>query len=305
MTARALKKKGLLRRKHIEGYVFIMPWLLGFILWTAGPMIASLVIALHDWEIIIPAEYVGLDNFSEMLSDELFWKSLYNTGYYTFLAVPLRIVAAFILALLLNVDLRGIRAFRTIYYLPSLTPAVANAMIWLWIFNPEFGMLNALIDALSLPFHPLWIYDPVLSKPSFILMGLSGVGSAMIIFLAGLRGVPEDLYEAASIDGANTWNRFWKITLPMVTPMIWFNLIMQILASWQIFTAAFIMTDGRPLNTTLFYVLYLYHVGFDFLHMGYASALAWVLFVIILFFTLFQVKLADRWVYYEGELQGS
>jgi multiple sugar transport system permease protein len=290
-------------RRYAEGYFFIGPWLIGLVLFTAGPMIASLVIALTQWDILTPAKFVGFGNFQQMLGEDLFWKSLYNTAYYTFIAVPLHVIWAFILALCLNMRLRGVNIFRTAYYLPALTPAVANAVLWMWVFNPEYGLLNALIDALGLPIHPGWLFDPVLSKPSFIIMSMWGVGGAMVIFLAGLQDVPEPLYEAAAIDGAGFWARFWNVTVPMVSPVIFFNLIMQTISSWQIFTSAFIMTNGQPLNSTLFYVLYLYREAFQYLHMGFASALAWVLFAIVLVFTLVQFKVSDRWVYYEGDLK--
>ena len=285
----------------IAGYIFIAPWLLGFLIWTAGPMIASIIISLMKWEVITPPHFVGFQNFVHLLHDPLFSISLYNTAYYTFIGVPLQLTMALLLAIMLNVKVRGIALYRTIYYLPSVTPAVASAMLWLWIFNPEFGLANALLVKLGLP-KQLWLMDPVLAKPAFIVMSLWGVGGAMVIFLAGLQGIPSELYEAASIDGANGWQRFRFITIPMLTPIIFFNLIIGLIDSFQIFTSAFIMTNGGPQNKTLFYVLYLYRNGFQYFKMGYASALAWVLFVIILLFTLLQFKLSKRWVYYETEL---
>jgi multiple sugar transport system permease protein len=297
------RRRSFARREALEGYAFIAPWLVGFFLFTAGPMVASLAISLTQWDIITPAKFLGVQNFRQMYLDKLFWTALYNTAFYAFLAVPLHVAGAFALALCLNVRIRGIGLFRTLYYIPSLAPAVANAILWLWLFNPDYGLLNELLDAFRLPAHPMWIYDPELAKPSLILMSMWGIGAAMVIFLAGLQGVPQELYEAAQIDGAGVLTRFRRVTVPMVSPVILYNLIVQIIASWQVFTYAYIMTQGGPLNATLFYVLHLYKQAFQLLHMGYASALAWGLFAIILAFTMLQLKLANRWVYYEGGLR--
>lgn len=288
-------------RIAIAGYLFVLPWLLGFVIWTAGPMLASVAIAFTKWEVITPPEFVGFQNFVELFHDPLFLTCLYNTAFYTFIGVPLQLVVALLTAVLLNTKVRGIALYRTVYYLPSVTPVVASAMLWLWIFNPEFGLANALLDKLGLP-PQLWLMDPNLAKPAFVLMSLWGIGGSMVIFLAGLQGVPAELYEAASIDGANTLQGFWRITLPLLTPVIFFNLLIGLIDSFQIFSSAFIMTDGGPQNRTLFYVLYLYRNGFQYFQMGYASALAWVLFVIVLVFTLIQFRLSKRWVYYESEL---
>jgi multiple sugar transport system permease protein len=285
----------------IAGYLFVLPWILGFLIFTAGPMIASIVIAFMKWEVITAPEFVGVQNFTELVRDPLFATSLYNTAFYTILAVPLQLVVALLTAMLLNTKANGIALYRTIYYLPSVTPVVASAMLWLWIFNPEFGLANALLDKLGLP-KQLWLLDPNWAKPAFIFMSLWGVGGTMVIFLAGLQGVPAELYEAASIDGANSRQRFWQITLPMLTPVIFFNLLIGLIDSFQIFSSAYIMTDGGPQNRTLFYVLYLYRNGFKYFQMGYASALAWVLFVIVLLFTLMQFRLSKRWVYYETDV---
>lgn len=285
----------------IAGYLFVLPWILGFLIFTAGPMIASIVIAFMKWEVITTPEFVGVQNFTDLVRDPLFATSLYNTAFYTLIAVPLQLIVALLTAMLLNNKVRGIALYRTIYYLPSVTPVVASAMLWLWIFNPEFGLANALLDKLGLP-KQLWLLDPNWAKPAFIFMSLWGIGGTMVIFLAGLQGVPAELYEAASIDGANSRQRFWQITLPMLTPVIFFNLLIGLIDSFQIFSSAYIMTDGGPQNRTLFYVLYLYRNGFKYFQMGYASALAWVLFIIVLLFTLLQFRLSKRWVYYETDV---
>jgi len=288
-------------RMAISGYLFVMPWLLGFVIWTAGPMLASIVISFMKWEVITPPEFIGIKNFVDLAHDPLFLICLYNTAFYTFLGVPLQLLVALLTAVLLNSKVRGIALYRTIYYLPSVTPVIASAMLWLWIFNPEFGLANSILKRFGLP-PQLWLLDPVLAKPAFVVMSLWGVGGAMVIFLAGLQGIPVELYEAASIDGANTRQSFWRITLPLLTPVIFFNLLIGLIDSFQIFSSAFVMTNGGPQNRTLFYVLYLYRNGFQYFQMGYASALAWVLFVIVLVFTLIQLRLSRRWVYYESEL---
>lgn len=285
----------------IAGYLFVLPWILGFLIFTAGPMLASIVMSFMKWEVITPPEFVGVQNFTALISDPLFTTSLYNTAFYTILAVPLQLIVALLTAMLLNTKAKGIAFYRTIYYLPSVTPVVASAMLWLWIFNPEFGLANALLDKLGLP-KQLWLLDPNWAKPAFIFMSLWGVGGTMVIFLAGLQGVPAELYEAASIDGASTLQRFRRITLPMLTPVIFFNLLIGLIDSFQIFSSAYIMTDGGPQNRTLFYVLYLYRNGFKYFQMGYASALAWVLFLIVLLVTLLQFRLSKRWVYYETDI---
>lgn len=295
------RRQGLLRQEMIEGYLMILPWLLGFIIFTAGPMIASLLLSFTQWNVIKPPRFTWLQNFGTMLDDPFVGISLYNTAYFTFIAVPLQVVGALLLALLMNMKLRGIRIYRTVYYLPSVTPAVASALLWAWVFNTDYGLINSLLRLVGLP-KIQWLLDPVWAKPAFIIMSLWGLGGAMLIYLAGLQGIPEMLYEAAEVDGANLWQRFWNITIPMLTPVIFFNLIMQMIGSFQVFTAAFVMTQGGPANATLFFVLYLWRSAFTSLRMGYASALAWVLFVVIMLFTGLQLWLSGRWVYYESAL---
>jgi len=291
---------GRRRWNWIQAYLFISPWLIGLFVFTVGPMVASLFLAFTNYRAIGTAEFTGLANLNRLVGDEYFWISLYNTSYYTFIGIPLFLITSLLYALLLNTKVRGISFYRTVYYLPSLMPAVANAIIWVWIFNPQFGFANAILQWLGLP--PLgWFADPNLAKPSLIIMGLWGAGAQTLIFLAALQGVPQILYEAAYIDGANAWQRFFNITLPMLTPSIFFNLVVSIIASFQVFTTAYVATAGGPINSTLFYLLYLYRMAFESFWMGYASTLAWVLFLIILFFTFIQVKTSGLWVYYEGE----
>ncbi|MCE7981481.1 MAG: sugar ABC transporter permease [Caldilinea sp. CFX5] len=302
-TQRRKRRRGPLWREAVDGWLFILPWLLGFLCFTAGPMVASAVLSFWEWEILTPPNWVGLANFRQMAGDPLFRLALYNTAYYTFLGVPLYLIGALGSALLLNLPLRGIAIYRTLFFLPSLTPAVANALLWVWIFSPDFGLANYLLGMIGAP-PQKWLFDVNLAKPALILMGLWGIGSQMIVFLGGLQGIPQTLYEAASIDGANEWRRFWNITLPMLSPTIFFNLVIGIIGSFQVFTTAYIATQGGPQNATLFYVLYLWRNGFDYFKMGYASALAWVLLLIILLLTLIQFRLARRLVYYEFEETG-
>jgi len=293
----------LLAREAWEGRLFVLPWIVGFVVFTAGPMLYFLYLAFTDFDVLSPPKWVGVVNFVHALTgDNLFWTSLFNTAYYVIIAVPLYLSASFLVALAVNRPVRGINIYRTLYYLPSITPAVASSILWLMLFQSDFGLVNSLLTALGLPTRN-WLYDPDVTKLVFVVMGLWGIGSSMVVFLAGLQSIPEMLYDAAAIDGAGVWARFRHVTVPMMTPLIFFNLILGIIASFQVFTAAYIITRGGPANSTLFYVLYLYDNGWQFLKMGYASALAWMLFVIILGFTLVQFKLADRWVYYEGGLR--
>jgi multiple sugar transport system permease protein len=294
-----LRLSKLQRREAIDGYLFIMPWLLGFVLFVAGPMLAAVVLAFMEWDLFRPPQWVGLANFRELASNELVWLSLWNTAYYTFISVPLSLILALGTAMLLDLPLRGQSVFRTLFYLPAVMPAVATAVLWLWILNPDVGLANALLRRLGLP-ESQWIWSPVTSKPSFILISLWATGNTMVIFLAGLQGIPTTLYDAAEIDGANGWQRFRAVTLPMLSPVILFNLILGIIGSFQVFTNAFLMTNGGPQHSTLFSVLYLYRLGFEQFKMGFASAVAWLLFAVIMVFTLIQLRLSDAWVYYEG-----
>lgn len=285
-----------------DGYLFIMPWLLGFVVFTAFPMGFSFVLTFMDWDLLGTQTWAGLANYQKLVTDALVGVSLYNTAYFTFLSVPLRMLVALGAALLLNSSVRGLSFFRTFFYLPTVVPAVASVVLWMYMFNPSLGLLNMGMSALGLP-RLNWLWDIQLSKPSLILMTLWTTGNVIIIYLAGLQAIPTQLYEAARIDGAGAWAQFRNVTLPMLSPSILFNVIMGIIGSFQVFTNAFLMTAGGPLNSTLFTVLYLYRAAFEQFKMGYASSIAWVLFVIVLIFTLIQWKLANVWVYYEGAEQ--
>ena len=287
-------------RRNISGWLFASPWIIGFLLWTVGPMLASLVIAFTNWDLITEPKFVGTQNFTTMVADNLVWKSLQVTTTFAIVSVPLQIVFGLGLALLLNTNIRFLRFYRTAFYLPSVLSGVAVALLWRWLFSTEFGLFNAMLASIGIR-GPSWLGDPQWALPSLILMSLWGVGAGTIIYLAGLQGIPTDLYEAAEVDGASAWVRFWNITLPMMTPVLFFTLVTGFIAALQVFTQAFIMTSGGPNNATLFYLLYLYRNAFEYFRMGYASALAWVLFVYILVLTLVLQRSSRYWVYYEGD----
>lgn len=290
-----------------DGYLFAAPWLLGFLVFTLGPTIVSILMSFTAWDGITPLsriQWVGAANYHQLLADDpRFTKALTNTAWYVVWAVPLGTLNALTLALLLNQEVKGQAVFRTLFYLPSVVSGVATSMMWLWLFNPSFGPINFLVSRLGVPQSQLpgWLTDPKWAMSAFIFMSLWGVGNSMLIYLAGLQGVPTHLYEAADLDGANAWVRLRHVTLPLLTPTILFNLIMGVIGSFQTFTQAFIMTGGGPKDATLFFVLYLYQKAFQQFKMGYASAMAWILFVIIMSLTLLLLSSSKRWVYYEGE----
>jgi multiple sugar transport system permease protein len=295
------RRMGIQRLEARWGVLLAMPAILGYLLFVIGPIIASFVIGLTDWKIGVTPAFVGLANYQHMLTeDELFGKSLFTTAYYTLGAVPLGLIVAFAVAMLLNHQVRGKSIFRTIFYLPVLVPAVANNILWLWLFNPEFGLLNSATRSLGLP-ESQWIYDETTVIPSLILMSAWGFGNAAVIFLAGLQGVPTHLYEAIEVDGGNGWHKFRYVTIPMMTPTIFFNLVLGLIGTFQVFNEAYVMTGGGPSDASLFYVFYIYRTAFSQSNMGYASALAWALFVIVLIVTLLVFRSARSWVYYEGE----
>lgn len=289
------------RREALLFYLCISPWLLGFLLFTLGPVLASLAISFTRWDLLSPATPVGLRNYGRMLDDPLFWQSLNVTLRFTLLYVPTELVGGLLLALLMNqAGVRGIRGVRTIYYLPSVISGVAFVVVWMWLFHPEAGLINATLTLFGVT-GPRWLADPRTALYALWMMSLWGLGRTALIFLAGLKGVPKELYEAAAMDGAGRVQAFFAVTLPMLTPTIFFNLVLSIIATFQTFTSAFVATNGGPLDSTLFYVLYLYRMAFQNFAMGYAAALAWILFLIILGLTLLVVRSGQWWVYYEGE----
>lgn len=290
--------------ESLLGWAMASPWLVGFIIFTAGPMMASLWLAGTNWDLLSSPEWIGLANFQKMIwEDELPLHALRITVLYALMALPLHLLFGVSLAMLLNTNIRGLAILRTIYYLPAILAGVAVALLWRWIFSAEFGLLNLALSWVGIQ-GPAWLADRTWVLPSFVVMSLWSVGGSMVIYLAGLQAIPTDLYEAAEIDGANWLHRILNITLPMLSPVIFFQLVMGIIQAMQIFTQAFIMTNGGPANASLFYMLYLYRQAFQFFNMGYASALAWILFLCILLLTLLIFRTASTWVYYEAETGG-
>ncbi|MBC8159831.1 MAG: sugar ABC transporter permease [Roseiflexaceae bacterium] len=287
------------RRETLTFYLCISPWLVGLLLFVLGPMTASLGISFTRWDLLSPARFVGLRNYQRLAEDPLFWQALRVTAFYTLLYVPTELVGGLGLALLMNQRVPGIALFRTIFYLPSVLSGVAFVVVWTWIFHPEAGLLNAGLALLGIT-GPRWLADPRTALYALWIMSIWGLGRAAVIYLAGLKNLPRQLHEAATIDGANAWQAFRHVTIPLLTPTIFFNLLLSVIATFQVFTSAFIATNGGPLDSTLFFVLYLYRQAFERFSMGYAAALAWVLFIVILALTLLVVRSADRWVYYEG-----
>lgn len=288
------------RKEALAFYLCVLPWIIGFLFFYIGPILASLYYSLTKWDLLTPPEWIGLENYVRIFSrDKLFLQSLKVTFVYTFAYVPLDLVLGLGIALLLNRPIRGIGIFRTIFYLPSVLTGVAYVVMWMWIFNPQVGLINSILRAIGIN-GPRWLLDPKYALWALVIMSVFQVGRSMVIYLAGLQDIPRELNEAASIDGANTWQRFWKITLPMLTPSILFNLIFGLIMTFQSFTNVYVATNGGPLDSTLFYVLYLYQKAFNYLEMGYASALAWILFIIVLVCTLLIFATSGKWVFYRG-----
>jgi len=286
------------RREVLAGVLFALPAILGILIFQLGPLVVSLGLSLTDYDILTKTNIVWFENYKRLAQDPLVLKSAINTLYVTALGVPLQLLTALSLALLLNAETKAMAFFRTVYYLPAITPTVAAAILWRWILQSQWGLLNSALGVIGIQ-GPLWLGSEHWSKPSIVLMSLWGQGGSMLIFLAGLKGIPRQLYEAAEIDGASRWYRFTRITLPMLSPTIFFLMVLSIIGNLKVFTESYVLTQGGPLNSTLFYVYNLFNNAFVYFRMGYASALAWVFFILVLILTLAQFRLADRWVYYE------
>lgn len=283
------------------GLAFISPWIVGFVVFTAYPVVASLFYSFCDYDLLSTPVWVGTLNYRDMLTDTVFWKSLANTFRFALFALPLGLLLSFFTAVLLNQPIRGRSVFRTIFFLPSLIPMVASVMIWLWIFNGNFGLLNYALEKVGLR-GPNWLTDPAWTMPSLVIMSLWGIGNAVVIYLAALQDVPRQLYESADIDGASAWAKLRHITIPLVSPVLYFNLIMGIIGSLQVFVQPFIMMpNGGPDRSALFYAVYLYENAFSYLNMGYACAMAWVLFLLIVGLTWLATRATRRHVFYAGE----
>jgi multiple sugar transport system permease protein len=299
-------------RNNIKGYLFVLPWLFSLLVFTAYPIIASFYFSFTDYNILNPPKWIGLNNFQIMFSkDPLYYKAVWNTLYFTVLSVPLQLIVALLLALLLNTKVRGIGIYRTAFYLPTLMPVVAAALLWFVILDPRLGLLNLGLETIGLP-KLGWLRSSVWSKPSLILMSLwIGTGIPMLIFLAGLKDIPQSLIEAATIDGANAWNRLRHVTLPLLTPALFFNLFIGLINSFQVFTLAFVASGAGssgssppqtygPLNSLLVYMIHVYRSGFRFFDMGYASAMAVILFIALVLVTFVVARSSSLWVYYEA-----
>jgi len=294
------RRNRLLWQEYLAFYLFASPWLLGLLCLTIGPMIASLVLSFAEYPVITPAKWVGFRNYIKLFTDDkLVWQALKVTFLYSLGAVPLILCTSFMVAFLLNQSIRGVRFLRTIYYMPAVISGVPVAVLWMWLLNPQFGLINNVLASVGIS-GPDWFFSKSWVIPAFIMIGLWGMGVTMVVFLAGLQNIPAHLYEAAKMDGAGAWSRFRHVTLPMMSPVILFNLIIGVIDSFQIFTPALIITGGGPDNASLFYGLLLYNNAFRYLKMGYASALAWLMFVIILLLTALVFRLTGNWVYYEG-----
>jgi multiple sugar transport system permease protein len=280
------------------GFLFISPWLVGFLVFMAWPFVRSVYLSFTSYDIVSPPVWVGAANYQTLLSDDpQFWQSLWVTVRYALAAVPLGIVVGVGLALLLNIDVKGQSVFRTIFYLPSIVPSVATAVVFTWILNPEIGLVNGLLRGIGVE-GPAWLTDAKWAPWSLVLMSMWGVGGSMVIYLAGLKDVPTHLYEAARIDGASPWGSLRHVTLPLLTPVIFFNLVMGVIGAFQYFTEAYVMTRGGPEGSTTFYALYLFQRSWDYLDMGYASAMAWVLFLIVVLITMALFRSQRKWVHF-------
>jgi len=288
------------RRNTIAFYLSISPWLIGFLLFALLPMGISLAVSFTNWDLIGSPGWVGMANYQRLLNDPTFLKSIKVTFTYTFLYVPLDLLGGLMLALLVRPKLPGIGVFRSIYYLPVIFSGVTFVVVWMWMLNPDGGLVNLALAAFGVQ-GPRWLMYPNWALPALILMSFWGWGRSMVLFLGALQAIPQEIYEAAQMDGAGKMRQFFRITLPLITPMLFFNLVLSIIATFQTFTSAFVATNGGPLDATLFLVLYIYRQAFEYFNMGYASALAWVLLLIVLVFTLLVVRSQRFWVFYLGD----
>jgi multiple sugar transport system permease protein len=300
------RRSAVARQEAIFAYVFLLPWIVGFVCFVAGPILASLYLSLNRYNIVEPPEWVGLGNFIQAFTqDPLFWGSIAKTFIYAAVVVPTGVGGALLVAVLLNQSLRFTSFYRTIFFLPHLTPFVAAVFIWSWLLNPQFGLINEILWRVARIQGPGWFGSPDWAMPALILIAFWAIigGDMMLIFLAGLQGVPRELYEVASLDGANAWYRFWHITVPMISPTLFFNSVLSVIGALQTFTTAFVATQGGPSYATYFYALHIYNTAFSYTEMGYASALAWIFFVVLVSFTYIQFRASTRWVYYAGEVK--
>jgi multiple sugar transport system permease protein len=298
-----VRQGSLKRRENLEGWLLASPWIIGFVIWVIGPMIASAYYSFTRFDLLTPPRWVGVQNYVRIANDARTLHSLKVTSVYSLFSVPLRIILGLAVAMLLNTKIRALEWYRTIYYLPAVLSGVAVALLWKWVFSPEFGLLNLVLSWVGIQ-GPGWLVDRQWALWALILMSLWGIGGGMVIYLAGLQGIPTELYEAAEMDGANAVYRFIHVTLPMLSPVLFFQLIMGIIGSLQVFVQGYVMTGGGPYDATLFFMLHLYNHAFWHFQMGFASAMAWVLFAYIMLLTLIVFRSSQTWVFYQGSLRG-
>lgn len=305
-TGRPLLRLSLSSRRGeaLTGILMASPWILGFLIFIVGPMIVSLYLSFTRWDLFTPPRWIGLRNYEQLIfRDAKFLLSLKVTTIYAFVSVPLQVSLGLVLATMLNQKIRLLGLFRTVYYLPSVIGGIAVAVMFRWIFGTQFGLINSMLATIGIQ-GPSWLGDPDLVLVSFVLMSMWGAGASMLIYLGALQGIPTELYEAADVDGAGTLAKFLRVTVPMMTPVIFFNMVMGIITALQEFVLPFIMTRGGPANSSTFLVLYLYRNAFELFKMGYASAIAWIIFIYIMVLTIFIIRSSSMWVYYEGSLKG-
>ncbi|CAM4190480.1 carbohydrate ABC transporter permease [Lacicoccus alkaliphilus] len=292
------------KKENLFGYIFISPWIIGFLALTLGPLLFSLYGSFTNYNVVSRMDFVGFDNYQELFTnDNLFWVSLYNTFYFVIFSVPLTTILAILISTMMNQDIPGMRIFRTIYYLPAILSGVGVYLLWMQLLDPSTGLINQFLALFGIN-GPNWLFDPDWAKPSLIFMKLWSAGGAMLLYLAAMQGIPKTFYEAARIDGATNVQMFFKITLPMVSPIIFFDVITSTIGSFQIFQEAYVMSAdnaGAPENSLLFFNLYMWIRAFNLFDMGYAMAMSWILFIIVLLLTLVNFKLSKRWVHYEGD----
>ncbi|MGN7381962.1 carbohydrate ABC transporter permease [Paenibacillus sp. SAFN-117] len=302
VTLRRSARKRAASRESLYGWLFATPWLIGLLLFFSFPLLSSIYFSFTTYSILEPGEFVGWQNYRQLFQDNVFWAAVYNTIYFAVFFVPLSIIFGVALALFLNMKVKGMAVYRTIYFLPTLVPQVALAVLWMWLLNPQFGLVNGMLNTLGIE-GPAWLGSESWSKPSLILMSLWGIGQSVVIYLAGLHDIPQEYYDAADVDGANWFHKIRTITLPLLTPVIFFNLIMGVIGAFQQFTLPYTLTKGQgtPANSMMFYVMHLYDNGFKYFKMGYASAMAWILFIVIMALTALIFATSKRWVHYQGK----
>lgn len=293
------------RKTFRVGILFLSPWIIGFLIFQFYPILASLYYSMTEYNLFSAPKWVGFDNYKALFHDDKFYLSMYNTLYMTIIGVVPHMAFALVMALLLNAKVKGQSLYRTIFFLPTLVPAVAGSLLWMWLLNSQYGLINMMLDYIGIV-GPNWLIDPLWTKPSLIMMGFWGTGTITVMYLAALQDVPKAYYEAADIDGASKWKQFWNITLPAISPMTLFQLILMVISSLQYFTEGMVFAEatqstGGPENSLLFYSIYLYQQAFSFLNMGYASSMAWIMFVVVMMFALVIFKTSAKWVFYGGE----